>query len=276
MKYLIVFLSALTLPTLAAGAPPPSRYGQMLLEQMLARYPALQRATLQVGAARSPRDLTVLRPCASAPERCRGAPTLALNGALQDVSGSTLGRVSLVFRARGSDGAAGARRAARAIRTYLRRHILDAGNVFEPYPYAPGFEATAFSRRLVEHTLAAYPSLLVIGIHATPQGGASNVIVASNFGRIGKKSDSDDMHVIRTGKTVTEVNAAGDRLEVEMPLADAAGRPLGAISAVFAYRAGEPKAHLVRLAREIRARVQRQIPDVTVLVGSPPPARGKQ
>jgi len=43
------------------------------------------------------------------------------------------------------------------------------------------------------------------------------------------------MGVIDTGKPVLEVNEAGNRFEVEVVLLDAAGRNIGAVSAVYAF-----------------------------------------
>jgi iron complex outermembrane receptor protein len=45
--------------------------------------------------------------------------------------------------------------------------------------------------------LAKHPEILLMAIHAAPPG-HKNLIVASNFGRIGKIGDEDDMRCIRT------------------------------------------------------------------------------
>lgn len=42
-----------------------------------------------------------------------------------------------------------------------------------------------FAQKLVDEALAKHPEVILIAIHATPPG-HKNVIVASNFGRIGK------------------------------------------------------------------------------------------
>jgi hypothetical protein len=54
--------------------------------------------------------------------------------------------------------------------------------------------AAPFAQRLVDDASARYPEILLIAIHATALG-HKNVIVASNFGRIGKIGDEDDMRL---------------------------------------------------------------------------------
>lgn len=109
----------------------------------------------------------------------------------------------------------------------------------KPAPYA---------QRLVNEALAHHPEVLLLAIHATPPG-HGNVIVASNFDRIGKRGDEDDMRCIRTGKPNLEVN--GPHFEDEVVLEDASGQTIGAIGVVFNYKPGEDKAPLIRTANEI-------------------------
>src|ERR1700730_14711405 len=68
-----------------------------------------------------------------------------------------------------------------------------------------------YAQHLVDQMLAAHPEVVVLALHVTPPHGTENVIIASNIGRIGKKADEDDLHVITTGETKHEVNKAGDR-----------------------------------------------------------------
>src|ERR1700722_6405427 len=64
--------------------------------------------------------------------------------------------------------------------------------------------AAPFAQQLVNEALAKHPEILLIAIHAAPPG-HKNLIVASNFGRIGKIGDEDDMRCVRTGKSNLEV-----------------------------------------------------------------------
>ncbi|HTU45548.1 MAG TPA: hypothetical protein VMA34_16475 [Terracidiphilus sp.] len=121
-----------------------------------------------------------------------------------------------------------------------------------------------FAQKLVNHALARHPEILLMAIHAQPPG-HGNVIVASDFGRIGKRGDEDDMRCIHTGKPNLEVN--GPHFEDELALKDAAGRTVGALGVVFNYKPGEDKERLIRIANEVAREMQRQLPDAARLFG---------
>lgn len=116
-----------------------------------------------------------------------------------------------------------------------------------------------YAQHLVDVALAAHPEVVVLAIHATPPHGTANVIVASNIGRIGKRADEDDLHVIATGRPKLEVNKAGDRFEVEEPLKDVSGETAGAIGVVFRYAKGEDTQRDQRIAASIQSFFQRHV-----------------
>ena len=116
-----------------------------------------------------------------------------------------------------------------------------------------------YAQELVDQTTAAHPDIIVMAIHATPPKQKDNVIIASNIGRIGKKADSDDLGVVTSGKPLVEVNKAGNRLEVEVPLFDTTGDTLGALSIVYAYKNGDDKQALQQKAEQIRDQLARRI-----------------
>jgi len=115
------------------------------------------------------------------------------------------------------------------------------------------------AQRLVDEALAKHPEVLLMGIHAQPPG-HKNVIVASNFGRIGKIGDEDDMRCIHTGKANLEVPPKADRFEVEFALKDKAGKIVGATGVVFNYKVGDDKAALVKIPDQMAAEMRAQLP----------------
>ena len=136
-----------------------------------------------------------------------------------------------------------------------------------PKEYAP-------AQKLVDKAIKDHPDVLVLALHVTPPGGKDNVIIASRFTtpaggmeiqRIGKKADEDDMRVVNTGKPNLEVNATGDRFEVEMALLDKAGKTIGAISTVFAYKKGDDHAALQKRGEAIRDEFRKQTPTLSSL-----------
>jgi len=102
----------------------------------------------------------------------------------------------------------------------------------------------------------------------TPPGGADNVIIASNIGRIGKKADADDLSVIASGAPRMEVTRTG--YSVELPLVDRTGHPLGVLGATFAYRPGDDTSAVVTQAKALRDELASAIPDLASLFAPRP------
>jgi hypothetical protein len=116
-----------------------------------------------------------------------------------------------------------------------------------------------YAQELVDATVASDRDLLVAVMHVTPAGAQQNVIIASNIGRIGKPGDADDLRVIESGKPNVEVGHGGRRLEVELPIHDAASTTVGALGLVWKYRDGEDPAAFERRATKIRDALARRI-----------------
>jgi hypothetical protein len=129
----------------------------------------------------------------------------------------------------------------------------------------PSFRMAApFAQRLVEEALAKHPEVLLLAIHA---GYPKYDIVASNFGRIGKLGDEDDLRCIHTGKDNLEVNKEGIHFEDQIPLRDKTGKIIGAIGVVFRYKAGDDKLALQKIAQQIRDDMKSQLPNSERLFG---------
>ncbi len=123
------------------------------------------------------------------------------------------------------------------------------------------------AQHLVDQAMAANPEVLLMAIHAQPPG-HQNLIVASNFGRIGKLGDEDDMRCINTGKDNLEVDATGKHFEAEIPLKDKAGETIGALGVVFNYKPGDNKSAMAKIAHAIGDAMQAQLPTEKTLFGS--------
>src|SRR3984893_16619879 len=120
-------------------------------------------------------------------------------------------------------------------------------------------QAAPFAQKLVDEALAKHSEVILIAIHAQPPN-HKNLIVASNFGRIGKIGDEDDLRCIRTGKSNLEVAATGKHFEDELVLQDASGKTIGALGVVFRYKAGDDKDALVKIAEQVRDEMKTQLP----------------
>lgn len=124
--------------------------------------------------------------------------------------------------------------------------------------------AAPFAQHLVDEELSRHPEVLLMAIHAQPPD-HKNVIVASNFDRIGKIGDEDDMRCIRTGKSNLEVN--GPHFEDELALKDGSGRTIGALGVVFNYKPGDDKQHLIAIANTIGTDMSHQTSSESRLFG---------
>lgn len=124
----------------------------------------------------------------------------------------------------------------------------------------PGFtKAAPFAQKLVNQALAKHPERLACAIHAKPEG-RRYMIVASNFGRIGKYDDDGDMRTMNSDKPTRSVNKAGTIYEVQDVLYDASGKTIGALSILFKYKEGDSKEALDKIADNTRDNIKRQLP----------------
>jgi hypothetical protein len=120
-------------------------------------------------------------------------------------------------------------------------------------------KAAPFAQKLVDEALARHPEVILLAIHAQPPG-HQDVIVASNFGRIGKIGDEDDMRCIHTGKPNLEIDPKGTHFEAEIVLHDKAGKTIGALGVVFNYKPGDDKNAYHHIADQIEAEMRAQLP----------------
>lgn len=123
-----------------------------------------------------------------------------------------------------------------------------------------------YAQKLVDEALANHPEIILIAIHANPPG-HQNLIVASNFGRIGKIGDEDDLRCIRTGKSNLELNSTGKHFEDELILLDSSGKTVGALGVVYNYKPGDDKAELAKLAEQVRDEMKAKLPSESALFG---------
>jgi iron complex outermembrane receptor protein len=135
----------------------------------------------------------------------------------------------------------------------------------DPKEMDPDYKMHAkFAQKLVDEALAKHPEVILLAIHA---GAPKYDIIASNFGRIGKLGDEDDLRVVMKGTKNLELNKTGTHFEDELPLKTKGGKRIGAIGVVFNYRPGDDKVALDKVATEIQKEMQAQITSSKTLFG---------
>src|SRR5258707_4175949 len=123
--------------------------------------------------------------------------------------------------------------------------------------HAQEASANNYAQSLIDRALAKHPEVATVAMHVTPPNSSDNVIIASNFGRIGKKADDDDLAVIKSGQPKAEVGKNGDRFSVELPLQDVSGDTVGALAGALPYKARGDKAGVLKVGEGRIERVGR-------------------
>jgi hypothetical protein len=148
-----------------------------------------------------------------------------------------------------------------------REQAVAAMRHVDPKEMDPTYTKPApYAQKLVDEALANHPEIILLAIHATPPG-HKNLIVASNFGRIGKIGDEDDLRCIETGKSNLELNSTGKHFEDELILLDSSGKTIGALGVVFNYKPGDDRAAMAKLAEQVRDEMKAKLSSEEALFG---------
>src|SRR5438067_2050262 len=118
-----------------------------------------------------------------------------------------------------------------------------------------------YGQELVDQVTAKERGLLVVVMHVSPPGVATYPIVASSFGRIGMKADE-----LVPGQPRAGAQSGGKRYEVELPLLDANGGAVGALTVGWPLRKGDDGKAFVSQAEKIRDELRARIPSLEKLV----------
>ncbi len=279
---LFVLACAVTL-SLQAQIPVKS-YGQELVDQVVAKNPGLLVIVFHVSPPNVPNypiiasnigrygkladedDMRVINTEKTNLEIAHGGARFEVELVLRDVSGANIGALGLVFPYKAGDSKAALEKRAIGIRDWLAKRILNAASLVEHHPYEPLATTKSHAQKLVDDTLAKHPEVITLAMHATPPKAKDNIIVASSFGRIGKKADDDDMKVINSGQPIAGASGEGKRYSVELPLRDLASNTIGALSVGFRYKSGDNEKELLSKAEKVRDELQKRIPSVEKLV----------
>jgi hypothetical protein len=232
----------------------------------MATYPIIASNIGRIGKVADEDDMRVIETGKTNLEVAHGGTRFEVELALRDVAGDTIGALGLVFPYRRGDSKALLETKAIAIRDRMAKRILNAATLLEPYPFDPLATTKTHAQKLVDETLRRHRELSVLAMHVTPPKGRDNIILASSFGRIGKKADDDDAKVIASGQPKAGVSSNGKRYGVELPLLDAGGKTIGALSVGWPYRQGDDEKAFLTRAEEVRDELRARIPSAEKLV----------
>ncbi len=106
------------------------------------------------------------------------------------------------------------------------------------------------AQALVEKTVAHYPQIVRLTIHAIPTGEKTSRIIACNVRKkIGKLSGPEDLEAIKNSKTTALKE--GNNLDVTTPIYDRAGNSIAATGITLCYKKGEDENTVLEKAKSI-------------------------
>jgi hypothetical protein len=278
-----LILMSMTVAGAANGKASEMIYAQELVNRTVANHPDIVVIAMHV-AAQSGENTIIASNIGGIGKKAdaedlkvmeTGVPKLAVNKAgdgfevelvLKDANSRNIGALGIVFPYKAGADRAALKSRAEAIRDELARHISHRANLLEPAQYDTTIPTQTYGQSLVDDALLKHSKVVILALHVQPDKSANNVIIASNIGRIGKKADEDDLHVIATGEDKLELNETGDRYEVEQTLKDISGTTIGAVGVVFAYAKGQDTAPLLAEAKAVRDELAARIPSAAALL----------
>jgi len=278
-----LILMSMTVAGAANGKASEMIYAQELVNRTVANHPDIVVIAMHV-AAQSGENTIIASNIGGIGKKAdaedlkvikTGVPKLAVNKAgdgfevelvLKDANYRNIGALGIVFPYQAGADRAAFKGRAEAIRDELARHISHRANLLEPAQYDTTIPTQTYGQSLVDDALLKHSKVVILALHVQPDKSASNVIIASNIGRIGKKADEDDLQVIATGEDKLELNETGDRYEVEQTLKDISGTTIGAVGVVFAYAKGQDTAPLLAEAKAVRDELAARIPSAAALL----------
>jgi len=280
----VLLVAALALPVRAELQVPLKSYGQELVDEVVAKnpgllvivmhvsppdvtnYPIIASNIGRIGKVADEDDMRVITTEKTNLEVAHSGTRFEVELVMRDLAGNNIGALGLVFPYKQGDDKAALEKRAIRIRDGLAKRILDARSLVEPHPFEPLATTKTHAQKLIDETLARHPELSVLAIQVTPSKGRDTIVIASNFGRIGKKADDDVAKVIATGQPHAGAYSNGQRYGVELPLLDVAGTTIGALSVGWPYKQGDDEKALTVKAGKVRDELRKRIPSLEKLV----------
>ena len=275
---------AVALPVRADVQLPLKSYGQELVDQAVAHNPSLLVIVMHVsppdvtnypiiasnlgriGKVADEDDMRVITTEKTNLEVAHSGTRFEVELVMRDVAGNNIGALGLVFPYKQGDNKTALEKKAFTIRDSLAKRILEARTLVETHPFSALATTKTHAQKLLDETMAKHPDLNVLAMHVTPPKATDNIIIASSFGRIGKKADDDDAKVIATGQARAGAYSNGKRYGVELPLLDTAGNTVGALSVGWPYRKGDDEKVFMAKAAKVRDELRQRIPSIEKLV----------
>jgi hypothetical protein len=124
-----------------------------------------------------------------------------------------------------------------------------------------GQENKIYAQKLVDQTIAKHPELRQIGLHSIPPNSSESMIIAINDPKkVGKKSDPDDLEVMKTGKPSVEIIDRKQIYDLGFPLLDRSGKIVGVAVMEIKLSAEKSKESALERGKIIQEELRKEIP----------------
>jgi hypothetical protein len=122
-------------------------------------------------------------------------------------------------------------------------------------------ENKIYAQKLVDQTIAKHPELRQIGLHSIPPNSSESMIIAINDPKkVGKKSDPDDLEVMKTGKPSVEIIDRKQVYDLGFPLLDRSGKIVGVAVMEIKLSAEKSKESALKRGKIIQEELRKEIP----------------
>jgi hypothetical protein len=122
-------------------------------------------------------------------------------------------------------------------------------------------ENKIYAQKLVDQTIAKHPELRQIGLHSIPPNSSESMIIAINDPKkVGKKSDPDDLEVMKTGKPSVEIIDRKQIYDLGFPLLDRSGKIIGVAVMEIKLSAEKSKESALKRGKIIQQELRKEIP----------------
>jgi DNA-binding beta-propeller fold protein YncE len=126
------------------------------------------------------------------------------------------------------------------------------------------------AENLVLEELSLHPRLRRMGLHVTPPGRDTMVLIANgNATRIGIHTSQSDFAAVKSGKTYGPRNADGNFYNMKMPMFDAQRRSIGILVMEIPCTDATSEDDAAHKAEIIRDELAKKIPDLDALFAAP-------
>lgn len=230
-------------------ATPPTAAGSLVIASNIG----------QIGSPAGKDELQAIAGGKTASVMLPGGTSLKVDLPLLDVVGETIGALTVEWAFHPGSDVAALTHKTEQLRDRLSRRILNAANLFDPFPFVPAATTRTRAQKLVDEMQASHPEVEVLALRGRLGPSGELVLLGSTFGRHGKAADQDDLKVLAATAPATGVYSNGKRFGVDLPLHDGQGLAVGTMNVGYAYQAGADTGALVAQSLKLREEIQRRL-----------------